>query len=119
MQNVHANRKKKKYLLLIIFIVIAIALLFPNIHKIIERHHRVQNLAIFQKIGMKINEWNLYKGESFHDLTNTEFLATLAPEEAAFIKANIIIFPTNEVFMQTETACGKLILYRNGVGAVK
>jgi len=110
---------KNKYLLLLIFVVIAIAAFFPNIPKVVEKHRRVQNLAIFQKIGLKINRWDIDKNESFPGLTNTEFLATLAPEEATFIKANIISFPNDEVFMQTKTVYGTFVMYRAGQVVIK
>lgn len=114
---------KKKHMVAGFLVVGLIALLVPAIRIAVERHRRFQDMAILQKIGLKMSTWSVHNEETFPSLTNKSFLAILAPDEAAFLKANRVTAPseTNDyLVMQAQTAHGRFALLMDGsVMAIK
>jgi hypothetical protein len=94
-----------------------IAVLVPAIRAAFVKHRRSQEMAILQQIGVKMNIWSMDHEESFPCLTNESFLATLAPDETAFLSANKLTVPSGTnatVALQAQTQHGNLALYIDG-----
>lgn len=64
-----------------------------------------------------MSKWSMDHAETFPGLTNKSFLATLAPDETAFLTANRVVAPSgtnNFVALQAQTADGTIALYVDG-----
>ncbi len=103
--------------------VVVIILLVSAIRGSVERHRCNQDVATLSKIGKQMSKWAMDHGETFPNLTNKSFLATLAQNETDFLIANKVVVSSgtnSDVAVQAETANGTFALYVDGsVMAVK
>lgn len=92
-------------------------MLLPAIRAAVGRHRRSQDMVLLQQIGLKMQRWSVDNGEILPSMTNESFLATLGPEERAFLTTGKVTLPlgTNGfIALQVESAQGRIALFVDG-----